>query len=186
MYTGQGITASQRKGGSTADPRFTLSRYIPSLQTPPSQHELIGLIGGFDITLPPHSSKPRRRLIFDPSSTIISPKDHSIPFRLNKTTYRSIYTAPTAPYPPGTEVLLHTPEILLETCTSNIALHIPGEQGQAEWVTPKLSGRAAFLSGTVRAELLERGVIREGEVTVEDWERCRREKRGVVGFNGFV
>lgn len=77
---------------------------------------------------------------------------------------------------------------MLETCTSNIALHLPdpSHPDEAEWITPALEKGKEFLAGTVRAELIEKGLIRVGEVTVGDWKRCRAEGRGVVGFNGFV
>ncbi|KAI9638051.1 uncharacterized protein MKK02DRAFT_42433 [Dioszegia hungarica] len=168
--------------------------------------------GRFDLTLPPLPTQPRRRLVLSPSSTSLPPLE--TPFRLFKTTHRPMYTAPLAPYPPGTEVLLHTGTHLLETCTSNIALHLPDPDRpeEAEWVTPALRSEleaedgiegeggggdelrglgkrgdtAEFLAGTVRAELIERGVVRVGQVSLGDWERCKREGRGVVGFNGFV
>lgn len=44
---------------------------------------------------------------------------------------------------------------------------------------------AVFLDGVVRQELLARGDIREGAVTVDDFERCKREGRPVIGFNGL-
>lgn len=42
-----------------------------------------------------------------------------------------------------------------------------------------------FLNGVMRQRLLEDGVIREGEVTVDDWETVKREGRRVIGFNGL-
>ena len=73
------------------------------------------------------------------------------------------------------------------------------------WVTPKLDpnldqdmqevsaveakggrkGKAVFLDGVVRQELLYRGMIQEGEVTVQDFERCKAEGRPIIGFNGL-
>jgi hypothetical protein len=82
-------------------------------------------------------------------------------------------------------------------------------EDEGEWVTPRLSpasrpdggsasaggahqgdpgdpqALAVFLDGVVRQELIARGVMREGEVSVGDWEMCRREGRPVVGFNGL-
>lgn len=123
-----------------------------------------------------------------------------------------------AQYAAGCEVLLWSDQgLLLETCTSNVALWLPKrhpgpeaegstvDQGggvaadgdEGEWVTPRLSAlhantksasehaMAVFLDGVVRQELLARGVINEGEVTVQDFERCRAEGRPVIGFNGL-
>jgi branched-subunit amino acid aminotransferase/4-amino-4-deoxychorismate lyase len=100
--------------------------------------------------------------------------------------------------PPGCEVLLWTKEErLLETCTSNIALwmhHSDVGAGGGVWVTPRLDreeemapegARAVFLDGVVRQELLSKGLIMEGEVTVQDLELCREEGRPVIGFNGL-
>jgi branched-subunit amino acid aminotransferase/4-amino-4-deoxychorismate lyase len=105
---------------------------------------------------------------------------------LYKTTQREVYDSAFlrggSSHP---EVLLHTATHLLETTTSNIALHIPARNGEADWLTPRLQGESPFLDGVVRRELLKRGLIREGEVQVEDWERCKMEGRGVVGFNGL-
>ena len=87
----------------------------------------------------------------------------------------------------GPEVLLHTASRLLETTTSNIAFHLPGpDLAQAAWVTPKLDRETSpFLNGVMRRHLLEEGVIREGEVSVEDWERVKSGKGRVIGFNGL-
>ncbi len=88
---------------------------------------------------------------------------------------------------PAPEVLLHTATHILETTTSNIALHIPpSDSSEPEWVTPYLDRQQLpFLNGVMRQRLLEDGVIREGEVTVDDWETVKREGRRVIGFNGL-
>jgi hypothetical protein len=118
---------------------------------------------------------------------------------LYKTTQRAHYDAASVRGGPShPEVLLHTSTHLLETATSNVALRLPlplppnkdaAGKLEYEWVTPCLTETRPFLDGTVRQELLERGVIREGEVTIEDWKTCRVEsKEGevvVVGFNGL-
>jgi branched-subunit amino acid aminotransferase/4-amino-4-deoxychorismate lyase len=135
-------------------------------------------------------------LILDPHATALEDTlDRDV--WLYKTTQRAHYDAASVRGGPShPEVLLHTPTHLLETATSNVALRLPlppkGDAAGAsehEWVTPCLAETRPFLDGTVRQELLERGVIREGEVTVEDWERCRVESKGgvvvVVGFNGL-
>ena len=88
---------------------------------------------------------------------------------------------------PPPEVLLHTPTHLLETTTSNIALHMPSLGPDCpQWVTPKLDQEhLPFLDGVMRRYLIDEGVVREGEVTVEDWEDARKGGRRVVGFNGL-
>jgi branched-subunit amino acid aminotransferase/4-amino-4-deoxychorismate lyase len=80
------------------------------------------------------------------------------------------------------EILLHTSTHLLETATSNIA--IQAETG--EWITPKLDrGKTPFLDGVMRRYLLDQGSIKEGELSVEDYEKSKREGRRIVGFNGL-
>lgn len=107
--------------------------------------------------------------------------------RLYKTSNRKKYDGAAARGGPDRpEVLIHTDKLLLETCTSNIALHLPGEPGQPEWVTPAIRrGDACLLNGVVRRELLDRGLIREADVTMDDWRRCVKEDKDIVGFNGF-
>ncbi len=62
----------------------------------------------------------------------------------------------------------------------------PGEPGEPEWVTPIIRRKdACLLNGVVRRELLERGLIREADVTMDNWQQCVKEDRDVVGFNGF-
>jgi len=80
------------------------------------------------------------------------------------------------------EILLHTTTHLLETATSNIAIQI----GRGEWITPILDRtKTPFLDGVMRRYLLDQGLIKEGELGVEDFEMARREKRRIIGFNGL-
>jgi branched-subunit amino acid aminotransferase/4-amino-4-deoxychorismate lyase len=80
------------------------------------------------------------------------------------------------------EILLRTSTYLLETATSNIA--IQAETG--EWITPILDReKTPFLDGVMRRYLLVQGSIREGELSVEDYEKAKREGRRIVGFNGL-
>jgi hypothetical protein len=37
----------------------------------------------------------------------------------------------------------------------------------------------------MRQYLLAEGVIREEDLTVDDWEKAKREGRRVIGFNGL-
>jgi len=82
----------------------------------------------------------------------------------------------------GKEILIHTKTHILETATSNIALQT--ETGQ--WLTPRLDReKIPFLDGVMRRYLLKTGTVREGEVTMDDFERARQEERRIVGFNGL-
>lgn len=126
--------------------------------------------------------------MLDPFTTDLASENGLLhDLRLHKTSKRAMYEDAAARGGPNhPEVLLHTDRLVLETCTSNVALYSPGSEGQPDWVTPKIiQGRAAFLNGVVRRELLGRGLIREAEVTLEDWDRCVRKGRPIVGFNGF-
>jgi branched-subunit amino acid aminotransferase/4-amino-4-deoxychorismate lyase len=80
------------------------------------------------------------------------------------------------------EVLLHAKTLLLETATSNIAIQT--ETGA--WITPRLDREETpFLNGVMRRYLLDKGVIVEGEMSVEELEKARVEGRRVIGFNGL-
>jgi branched-subunit amino acid aminotransferase/4-amino-4-deoxychorismate lyase len=80
------------------------------------------------------------------------------------------------------EVLLHTSTHLLETATSNIAIQT--ERG--EWITAKLDrGETPFLDGVMRRYLLDQGLVKEGELDIEDYEKAKRDGRRVIGFNGL-
>jgi len=80
------------------------------------------------------------------------------------------------------EVLLHTETHSLETATSNIAI----QTQSGEWITPILDkSETPFLNGVMRRYLLDEGLIKEGSLTVEDFEEARRGKRRVIGFNGL-
>jgi hypothetical protein len=157
-------------------------------------------------TLLPTSEKGKgRALILDPETTDLTTETkEKIDLRLYKTTNRSIYDQATAraseslsdcgrsmelseaylqgKITPGAEVLLHTKAHLLETSTSNIAIQSP----TGEWITPTLNERTSpFLDGVMRRCLLHEGIIREGEVTVSDFEEAKKEGRRVIGFNGL-
>lgn len=80
------------------------------------------------------------------------------------------------------EILLHTSTHLLETATSNIA--IQSEAG--DWITPILDPtKTPFLDGVMRRYLLDQGLIKEGELHIEDFEKARNDGRRVIGFNGL-
>lgn len=119
-------------------------------------------------------------MILDPTPTTVEAGE--APYRLFKTEHRKAYVDAAGRVGDG-EVLMHDGSRLLETATANIAIRVPTAQGW-EWVTPRLE-RTPFLTGTMRKYLFEQGVLREGSLGVEDWERARREGWRVIGFNGF-
>jgi len=87
-----------------------------------------------------------------------------------------------ADVPSHPEVLLHTSAHLLETATSNIAF----QSQTGEWITPILNReKTPFLDGVMRRYLLEQGVIREGALTLRDFEEAKTDGRRVIGFNGL-
>jgi branched-subunit amino acid aminotransferase/4-amino-4-deoxychorismate lyase len=80
------------------------------------------------------------------------------------------------------EILLNTSTHLLETATSNIAIQT--ETG--EWITPRLDrAKTPFLDGVMRRYLLDQGLIKEGALSIEDFEKAREEGRRIIGFNGL-
>lgn len=152
-----------------------------------------------------------RQIFLDPVATPAT----DVSLRAHKTEDRRVYDAASSRGPAGTahpEVLLHDGVHVLETVTSNVAVRMPrdrarvavgelasreserqGEQergrkgeergdGEWVWVTP---ASPSLLPGTVRAELLERGLIVEGAVRVEDWREAKARGWNVVAFNAF-
>ena len=137
-----------------------------------------------------------RPLILDPEKTEISSEtEEQVDARMYKTTNRAIYDEASArarmftqfslslaDVKANKEILLRTSSHLLETATSNIAI----QTGRGEWITPKLDrGETPFLDGVMRRYLLDQGLIKEGELSVEDLEKARRAGRRVIGFNGL-
>ena len=83
---------------------------------------------------------------------------------------------------PRPEVLIHANGYLLETATSNIAI----QSQLGEWETPRLDRvERPFLDGVMRQFLIEEGVMKEADLTVEDYEQAREDGRRVIGFNGL-
>jgi branched-subunit amino acid aminotransferase/4-amino-4-deoxychorismate lyase len=84
------------------------------------------------------------------------------------------------------EVLLHTSTHILETATSNIAFHAPTScPGEPQWITPSLTAEKPFLNGVMRQYLLEKGIVRDENVSIERWEQVKRDGTRVIGFNGL-
>jgi len=87
-----------------------------------------------------------------------------------------------ADIPSHPEVLLHSSTHLLETATSNIAI----QTKTGEWITPTLDReQTPFLNGVMRRYLLDKGVTREGKLTLREIEEAKRDGRRVIGFNGL-
>jgi para-aminobenzoate synthetase/4-amino-4-deoxychorismate lyase len=92
----------------------------------------------------------------DPSNVLLS----------NKTTYRVMYTG--AALPDCDDVILWTADgDVTETTLGNLVVELDGRK-----VTPPLG--PGLLAGTFRAELLERGEIVEGRVTLDDVKTATR------------
>ncbi|MHB8769857.1 MAG: aminodeoxychorismate synthase component I [Syntrophales bacterium] len=82
------------------------------------------------------------------------------PFVLHKTTRREHYDAARAPFPDADDVILHNEAgEVTESCIANVVI-----LREKRLVTPPLG--CGLLAGTFRAELLERGEIREERVTI--------------------
>lgn len=88
-------------------------------------------------------------------------------------------------------------EWITELTTSNIAIHCPSTEHDAQWITPRLnptdsneslssSDNTPFLRGVMRAHLLSLLKIRETDISVKEFRRLVREEgRSVVGINGL-
>jgi len=80
------------------------------------------------------------------------------------------------------EIFLHTSTHLLETATSNIAI----QSVTGEWITPRLDRKVTpFLDGVMRRFLLDQGLIKEGELDIDDFEKAKRDGKRLIGFNGL-
>jgi para-aminobenzoate synthetase/4-amino-4-deoxychorismate lyase len=87
-------------------------------------------------------------------------------FLYHKTTNRTVYHDALAAAPEADDViLLNERGELTESCYANIALKIDGE-----WLTPPIS--CGLLAGTLRAELLAAGELREAVLTPDDLQRA--------------
>lgn len=105
-------------------------------------------------TLPVSDSAPVR------AGLAAMPIDAADPFLFHKTTRRAVYEAATASRPDCDAVLLWNQDgYLTETAIANVAVCREGR-----WVTPPVTD--GLLPGTMRADLLGRGVIEEGRIPV--------------------
>ena len=94
------------------------------------------------------------------------PVDSSDPFLFNKTTHRKVYEDQLAQHAASDEVILHNERgEVTECCNGNLVAVFDGEQ----YTPPRQCG---LLGGTFRAELLERGEIRERIILLEDLQQA--------------
>ncbi|GAA5977307.1 hypothetical protein JCM5350_002424 [Sporobolomyces pararoseus] len=117
------------------------------------------------------------------------------PFMFVKTTNRTKYDdarerkgatlhPSNEPDSPPFDVILYNPKgEITETSISNIAFKFTRNPRDEEWITPSLS--SGLLAGVKRAELLEKGEIREGVVKVESVLKAQKDGTlRVICFNG--
>jgi para-aminobenzoate synthetase/4-amino-4-deoxychorismate lyase len=96
------------------------------------------------------------------------PVDPASVFLYHKTTVRDVYERARASRPDAEAVLLWNPSgEVTEATEANVVVEIDGEK-----VTPPIE--CGLLGGTLRAELLDTGAIREGRVRVDDLARATR------------
>jgi para-aminobenzoate synthetase/4-amino-4-deoxychorismate lyase len=95
----------------------------------------------------------------------IAPVDREDVFLYHKTTRREIYSTARDARPDCDDVLLWNEQgEITETCIANVAVRLDGEL-----VTPPVD--CGLLAGTLRAELLDAGVLRERVLRIEDLAR---------------
>lgn len=96
------------------------------------------------------------------------PVDPADPFLYHKTTHRTVYEAARAAAPDCDDVLLWNPaREITESSIANVVADLDGVL-----VTPPVT--CGLLPGTFRAELLDRGEIRERVIAADDLPRCRK------------
>jgi len=94
------------------------------------------------------------------------PVDSGDVFLYHKTTNRAVYEQAKAGFPEADDVLLYNERgEVTESCIANIVVELNGRK-----VTPPVS--CGLLPGTFRDELLEKGEIEEGLVTLKDLKRA--------------
>lgn len=101
-----------------------------------------------------------------PMALATSPVSSADPFLFHKTTHRVVYDKHRAEHPGVFDVLLWNENgELTEFTIGNVVVRLDG----VDWTPPRECG---LLAGTYRAELLERGEIRERRLRVADLERA--------------
>jgi para-aminobenzoate synthetase/4-amino-4-deoxychorismate lyase len=97
-----------------------------------------------------------------------TPIDSNNPFLYHKTTNRQVYETAKAAFPDCDDVLLWNERgEITETCIGNIVVELNGEL-----LTPSV--KCGLLAGTFRADLLEKGKIREEIIAVEQLQYINR------------
>ena len=154
--------------------RDSLLVEIASRPEPVVARLLLSREGKWDVEfrpLPSQGSPTRLRL----SSVKVDPTDTLL---CHKTTARDVYDHARAGLPHDMDALLSNKRgEITETTIANIAV----KRGDA-WITPRLS--CGLLPGTMRAQLLDDGEVKEGVVRQEDLSpgeliRCFNAVRGV-------
>jgi branched-subunit amino acid aminotransferase/4-amino-4-deoxychorismate lyase len=145
------------------DIRSTLDHAIQGMSEPQRVRVLLSSTGGIHVECAPLGSttaSPARLGI------AAEPIDGSNVFLFHKTTNRTMYTD--AMQPDCDDVVLWTADgMVTETTLGNIVVELGGRK-----VTPPVD--AGLLAGTFREELLERGEIVEGRVTLDDLKTASR------------
>ncbi|EGU13347.1 Para-aminobenzoate synthase, subunit I [Rhodotorula toruloides ATCC 204091] len=138
--------------------------------------------------LTPMPSYPVRLVLDD------RPTEYGEPFLRYKTSQREVYDearrrqgatlhpSPEPTDPPFDVLLFNTSRQITETTISNVAFQLSGNSNDT-YITP--STDCGLLEGVMRAELLEKGEIKEGVVTIDDLrEAAKRGALEIICFNG--
>ncbi|KAJ8297196.1 putative aminodeoxychorismate lyase [Rhodotorula toruloides] len=138
--------------------------------------------------LTPMPSYPVRLVLDD------RPTEYGEPFLRYKTSQREVYDearrrqgatlhpSPDPSDPPFDVLLFNSSRQLTETTISNVAFRL-SDHAKDAYITP--STECGLLEGVMRAELLEKGEIKEGVVTIDDLrEAAQRETLEIICFNG--
>jgi len=170
---------------------WLLERHLQRLQQsaayfgiPLQLHEIRQHLAHFALTLPPQahkvrllvSAKGKPTLEAAPLSVMATnrrlglarhPVDSSDPFLFHKTDRRAVYEKALKERPDCDDVLLYNERgEITESCIANVVVKFEGK-----WYTPALS--SGLLPGTLRAELLARGLIIEKVIRIEDLARAQ-------------
>ena len=125
-------------------------------------------------TLLPTSARRPWKLVLDDR-----PVDSQDPFLFHKTTRRQVYEAARRRHPQADEVLLwNERREITEGLRTNVVLRLADR-----WMTPSLD--SGLLPGVLRQTLLDRGRLREANLSLEDLRRADRillmsSLRGVI------
>jgi branched-subunit amino acid aminotransferase/4-amino-4-deoxychorismate lyase len=123
------------------------------------------------LMVPAHGALRIEAAPLKPSTTVraalaTEPVADDDPFLRHKTSRREVYARALAARPDVDDVILWNRHgELTETCNANLLLRLDGEL-----LTPHAA--AGLLPGTYRAELLERGTIREARLGLDELKRA--------------